>query len=131
MGSCLSSPGGAEVSEIDKARHKEVEKHLREVSTAFRHYVRRHGGRADDYRFDKAKAKMAAQVKVCLFLSLVCSGFRMDAIRCCFWGLEILENRRYSRLVFQFQSRPSHVLSDSTLFGTANATNPQNTLFDA
>ncbi|KAG6819968.1 hypothetical protein H0H93_006944 [Arthromyces matolae] len=43
MGSCVSSPGGVEVTELDKARHKDAEKQLRE-----------------------AKAKMAAQVKVLL-----------------------------------------------------------------
>jgi guanine nucleotide-binding protein subunit alpha, other len=36
MGSCLSSPASAEVSETDKARHKEVEKQLREVSMPLR-----------------------------------------------------------------------------------------------
>jgi len=43
MGSCLSSPAGVEVTEIDKVRHKEAEKQLKE-----------------------AKAKMALQVKVLL-----------------------------------------------------------------
>lgn len=31
MGSCMSSPGGLEVSEMDKALHREAEKQLREV----------------------------------------------------------------------------------------------------
>ncbi|KAF5376950.1 hypothetical protein D9615_007278 [Tricholomella constricta] len=43
MGSCMSSPTGVEVTELDKARHKEAEKQLRE-----------------------AKAKLAIQVKVLL-----------------------------------------------------------------
>ncbi|KAG5641763.1 hypothetical protein DXG03_004275 [Asterophora parasitica] len=43
MGSCISSPAGVEVTEVDRARHKEAEKQLRE-----------------------AKAKLATQVKVLL-----------------------------------------------------------------
>jgi hypothetical protein len=48
----------------------------------------------------------------CAYSYLWCSGYRMDAIRCCFWGLEILENLRCSRLVAQFRSRPSFVSSE-------------------
>ncbi|KAG5651544.1 hypothetical protein H0H81_008279 [Sphagnurus paluster] len=43
MGSCISSPAGLEVTELDRAMHREAEKQLKE-----------------------AKAKMAAQVKVLL-----------------------------------------------------------------
>ncbi|TFK64229.1 heterotrimeric G-protein alpha subunit, GPA2-like protein [Pluteus cervinus] len=43
MGACMSSPGTIEISEVDKARHREAEKQLRE-----------------------AKAKLATQVKVLL-----------------------------------------------------------------
>ena len=65
MGSCLSTPGGVEISEVDKARHRQAEKQLKEVIYLLPTRYTLH-----DVCAAQAKSKLANQVKVQSTLAL-------------------------------------------------------------